>query len=402
MPSFYSASRVFGLLSGIAATIKPTTLPSPSRSHHPYALPHFRASPSMPTPPFRKHAIASSRRQSRHPRRPSHRARLPVPRTRPRRLPRRLHCLSPITPASDTARSASSCCIASLPLLPLVLPWLAVLVAPGPAAPSAPPRHSIAPCSPPASSSALVDCILQHRAFPYYRYPLLAFLLPLIALDLDRALRPQAAAFATLSVRNQRPSSRLPPSAFGGFFLAPSIRDPHPSLSAGGNTEFITSLQKNLKPSAAPPLGPHPMHRRHRRLLQRPLPACASSNPPACSPTTSSSAPPDRPSPSSARPAPTFLPPSLPILPKSSWSPAPPHRRPRQLREARPLARFRRLPRHPLHPPHRMVPHPHRSLVEPQRNPRQLPHLRAAMKLIAHTSSLTAQSQKRLNLEPRT
>ena len=33
----------------------------------------------------------------------------------------------------------------------------------------------------------VANCVLQHRALPYYRYPMLAFLLPLIGLDLVAA-----------------------------------------------------------------------------------------------------------------------------------------------------------------------------------------------------------------------
>ena len=76
------------------------------------------------------------------------------------------------------------------PLLPLVLLWLAVLALLR--LRSIPCATGNAPRSLAGVLFGLVDCILQQRALPYYRYPLLAFLLPLMALDFTRAFDPRA------------------------------------------------------------------------------------------------------------------------------------------------------------------------------------------------------------------
>ena len=89
----------------------------------------------------------------------------------------------------------------------------------------------------------LVNCIVQGRALPYYRYPLLVFLLPLIALDLTRALDllPPAPTLRTRAIQ----TLALLGLAFGGFFLAPRsaalIHD-----YRWWQTDFITSLTQNL------------------------------------------------------------------------------------------------------------------------------------------------------------
>ncbi|MDP9040326.1 MAG: hypothetical protein M3O02_13825, partial [Acidobacteriota bacterium] len=76
----------------------------------------------------------------------------------------------------------------------------------------------------------LVNCILQARALPYYRYPLLAFLLPLIACDLLPAAFPPPHTGPRVSVDpmpRRSPRTRLARPlalaavAFAGLFLAP-------------------------------------------------------------------------------------------------------------------------------------------------------------------------------------
>jgi hypothetical protein len=133
----------------------------------------------------------------------------------------------------------------------------------------------------------LLDCILQARALPYYRYPLLAFLLPLMALDFTRALHPATkpgtplkpgtpclhsetwensatkpgAPFMTGSpswVGSSRLTSTLALIAlsFGGFFLAPqSAILIH--RYRWWETDFISSLQQNLNTLGGPALSGH-------------------------------------------------------------------------------------------------------------------------------------------------
>ena len=69
------------------------------------------------------------------------------------------------------------------PLLPIVLCWLAVAVWKGPWRGE---RFLLAA----GAVFGLFSYIVQGKGFPYYRYPLLAFLLPLVALDLTALLRP--------------------------------------------------------------------------------------------------------------------------------------------------------------------------------------------------------------------
>jgi hypothetical protein len=110
----------------------------------------------------------------------------------------------------------------------------------------------------------LANCILQARALPYYRYPLLVFLLPLMALDFTRALYPAPELSAPPIAASTRPGapfiaasprwvgSRVATKvlatlalAFAGFFLAPqSAILIH--RYRWWETDFITSLEANL------------------------------------------------------------------------------------------------------------------------------------------------------------
>ena len=88
----------------------------------------------------------------------------------------------------------------------------------------------------------LVSYLVQSRGFPYYRYTLLAFLLPLMAMDFTRALQAQISA-----LRRTKASRWLALAALciGGFYLAPqSAVLVH--RYRWWETDFITSLQQNL------------------------------------------------------------------------------------------------------------------------------------------------------------
>jgi len=97
----------------------------------------------------------------------------------------------------------------------------------------------------------LVDCILQARALPYYRYPMLVFLLPLMAIDFYRAARPgvsmrakAGAALAFIAL------------FFGAFILAPQsavlIHRYH-----WWETDFINALEHDLNALGGPALSGH-------------------------------------------------------------------------------------------------------------------------------------------------
>ena len=104
---------------------------------------------------------------------------------------------------------------------------------------------------------AFADCVMQTRALPYYRYPLLAFLLPLMALDLFRALEPRAIP-VTIRPLRRRATVALAGLAvsFGGFFLAPqSAVLIH--RYRWWQTSFITSLEHNLNALGGPALSHH-------------------------------------------------------------------------------------------------------------------------------------------------
>ena len=98
------------------------------------------------------------------------------------------------------------------PLLPLVLIWLAVLAI---LRPRLDWERALLLTG---VAFGLLSYILQARGFPYYRYPLLAFLLPIMALDFTEAMplpraatlqRKIIATFAVIAV------------GVGGLFLAP-------------------------------------------------------------------------------------------------------------------------------------------------------------------------------------
>lgn len=97
----------------------------------------------------------------------------------------------------------------------------------------------------------ILNCVIQARALPYYRYPLLVFLLPAIAIDLTRALdSPYKPGAPTMTVSSSWIASAarvvaLLGLAFGAFFLAPRsaflIHRYH-----WWENDFISSLEQNL------------------------------------------------------------------------------------------------------------------------------------------------------------
>lgn len=94
----------------------------------------------------------------------------------------------------------------------------------------------------------LASYVVQARGLPYYRYPVLAFLLPLMALDLSVAARnwnsPRSKAAATLALAGL---------AAGGLFYAPqSVLKLH--RYRWWQTDFISSLQTNLERLGGPQL----------------------------------------------------------------------------------------------------------------------------------------------------
>lgn len=94
----------------------------------------------------------------------------------------------------------------------------------------------------------MTDCIIQARALPYYRYPLLSFLLPLMAIDFDRALK-QGLLSPNLSGvawrRRSLTAFSIAALAFGGFVVAPqSAIMIH--RYRWWETDFVSSLEQNL------------------------------------------------------------------------------------------------------------------------------------------------------------
>jgi hypothetical protein len=96
----------------------------------------------------------------------------------------------------------------------------------------------------------LINCVVQARALPYYRYPLLIFLLPLMAVDFTRAAQTQLSDLwrTTAHIRRIKAAQwlALAALAFGGFFLAPqSAVLIH--RYRWWETDFISSLEQNLE-----------------------------------------------------------------------------------------------------------------------------------------------------------
>lgn len=157
------------------------------------------------------------------------------------------------------------------PVLPLVILWI-VLLALGTAASRTKPvassrttpkrsliddwRRTLLAGS---ALFALTDCILQARALPYYRYPLLAFLLPLIATDLCRAVdQPSESGSHSSAARVRRLRSALAwiGLSFAAFFLAPqSAVLIH--RYRWWDTPYLISLEHSLTQLGGPALSRH-------------------------------------------------------------------------------------------------------------------------------------------------
>lgn len=88
--------------------------------------------------------------------------------------------------------------------------------------------------------------LAQGKGFPYHRYPFLALLLPLLSMDLERALR-QRGLWLALGVAG---------FAYGALFLAPqSLAEVH--SYDWRNQELITMLQADLTQLGGPALSGH-------------------------------------------------------------------------------------------------------------------------------------------------
>ena len=161
-------------------------------------------------------------------------------------------------------------------MLPLVIAWLAVLALRRPRLDWE--RAALLT----GVLFGFLNCIVQQRALPYYRYPLLAFLLPLMAIDftrtLDAATEPGAphlasemwegdatnpgAPFVTATPSRVGAASKCAQIisalalAFAAFFLAPQSAILLHRYQ-WNNTEFITSLQQNLTTLGGPSLSHH-------------------------------------------------------------------------------------------------------------------------------------------------
>ena len=233
------SAATFGLLSGIALTIKPTALP--------LSLAPTRTRP-LRSPPPNQQDVAKPLRRSRQ----SSPALIGpavalIFLLREHALPAFLAGFHGIVPyyASLGHRSLGFVVLHSIsPLLPIVIAWLIVLAL----------ERKLFYWSRDWERSALLlgvlfgllNCVAQQRALPYYRYPLLAFLLPLIAIDLFEAGAPSMAASSSW-VGSSRAASALATLvlAFAAFFLAPqSAILIH--RYRWREIDFISSLQQNL------------------------------------------------------------------------------------------------------------------------------------------------------------
>jgi hypothetical protein len=253
-------AAAFGLLSGIALTIKPTTLPLTLVQLLLAAL------------TLRRFLSAYGSREDSSPTRvvllryvaPAVLAYATAPLAavifllREHALPAFLDGLHGIVPyyASLGHRTLGFILLHSIsPLLPLVVLWLAVLALDGTL------LSSILNWSSDWERSALlagvlyglINCILQARGLPYYRYPVLVFLLPLIALDLIGVLETRG----TASLRTRATLLlAMVTLAVGGFFLAPQSAILIHRYRWWEN-DFIDSLQHNLSTLGGPALSRH-------------------------------------------------------------------------------------------------------------------------------------------------
>ncbi len=128
------------------------------------------------------------------------------------------------------------------PLLPLILLWLVLLSI-------SRPQYTLERIALFGGALfGLISYVVQARGFPYYRYPLLAFLLPLIGMDLTAALNLSTSKLGRLFA--------VSGIAVGALFIAPvsawSIHQYDPA-----NLDFITSLEGTLNRVGGPELSGH-------------------------------------------------------------------------------------------------------------------------------------------------
>ena len=226
-------AALFGLLSGLALTIKPTALPLSvtqlgfvlwhlRRRGQPWRRPLGAALLAMTLFPLlalgfllRQHALAAF-----------------------------LEGLRTIVPyyASLGHRPLGYLLLHSLsPLLAVVLLWLAVLAL---ARPTLTPERVLLLCG---VFFGLFSYVVQARGLPYYRYPLLTFLLPLMALDFTRLLPSRTRLLSALA---------LIALAVGGLWIAPqSALLVH--RYRWQETDFVSSLEQNLNRLGGPRLSGH-------------------------------------------------------------------------------------------------------------------------------------------------
>ena len=223
-----AAMAVFGLLAGIALTIKPTAIPL-SAAQLLIALYALRKCELPLAKPIIAAALAT----------------LIFPATALAFLLREdsvaafwanLHSLVPYY-ASLGHKPLGFLLLHSIsPLMPLVIIWLAATAL---VRPKIDWERALLLCG---VLFGLVSYVVQARGFPYYRYPLLAFLLPLMAIDFTETIphrerhlieRKIAAALALIAL------------AIGGLFLAPqSALLIH--RYRWWEADFNTSLEQNL------------------------------------------------------------------------------------------------------------------------------------------------------------
>ncbi|GAC1422489.1 MAG: hypothetical protein NVSMB62_18220 [Acidobacteriaceae bacterium] len=228
----FAAAALFGLLSGLALTIKPTTILLTAAQLLLVFYANRRIPPDTPTPARLLTPAALSLLIA-----PALSLVFLLHEHAFRAFLEGLHTVVPYY-ASLGHRPLAYVLQHSLsPILPLVVLWL-LLLALHPQTLSLERRLLLA-----GVSFGLLHCILQHRALPYYRYPLLAFLLPLIALDVSHhAFTPLA---RTRGRRLIRPLAFLS-LGFGALFLAPqSAILIH--RYRWQQTDMLTSLQRDLE-----------------------------------------------------------------------------------------------------------------------------------------------------------
>lgn len=120
------------------------------------------------------------------------------------------------------------------PLLPLVLIWIALIALQRPRLSW---ERTALLCG---VGFGLISYLIQARGYPYYRYPLLVFLLPLMALDFTVALRTAPGRLAS-AIRGLA----LVGLITGALIIAPTSASLIHRYEI--HTDFISSLEQNLE-----------------------------------------------------------------------------------------------------------------------------------------------------------